>query len=838
MPPALGILASIAISLAVSLAFRLISSLLSPPQRQQSIIGGNLPSADPGVEFTRAQAAAPHNIIVGEHRVPGNRVFEHSTDNNALLHLVIVWAGHECESLGDLYFDDEIVPLDGSGNATGKYAGYVICKDHLGAPGQMADATLIAAAGDKWTDEHVGHDTAYSYIQVRWNRTLFPSGGLPNMWRVAKGAKMYDPRTGLTVWSDNGALAIAWWLANAKFGRGASYDDMDLDALEAAANIADEEIDLASGGSEKRYTANGLLKSDVPFIDNLQKVASASLGTVSLIGGKWVVKVAAWEEPTIVFEEKDFRDVFTLSSGVSNAKSFNAVKGTFSNPSKLWQKDDYPAITSAAYEAEDGSREFTDAPFELTNSPSMAQRLARIGLRKVRQPLALTAKLKPVGLLAQAGDIVGIDNTFLGWSAKPFYVERADLVFGFAPGSTGSNRDVGIVGVDLTLRETSATIFDWDPAIDEQGTDPAPNTSLPDLLNPIPPDDVTVEEEQYVTRDGYVKVRANIEWPASIDAFVDRYRIRWKVEGDSDWRGPREVLGTSTSIDDVPPGSFQVGVAAAHSVAVSDYTSRSVTLLGLLDTPSDVEGFHLQRLGGAAILRWAPTVDRDVEYAGHMIIKHSSLTSGATWDTATSIGPAIPGRSHSHAVPDKQGTFLAKWRDSSGQYSPNAATVVSNRATALTFANIDSVVEDPTFSGTKTDCTVVSSKLRLDAGVDEGTYVFAGDIDLGGANTKARISSLLKAQVIALTDYWDSSEVSDSTEPWDSVVTGEEADAWVEIRETDDNPSGTPTWGPWMRLDATEVEAWGIQSRAKLTRSNADYSIEIEELAVSADEVA
>lgn len=399
-----GILVSIAISTALSVGTRLIASLFASPQ--QASFGGQLQEArDPGATITGRFAAWVKNIVFGTTRVQGNIVFAHCTDNNRLLHLVIEWAGHRVSGYGDLYFNDEIVSLSG-GLATGKYAGLVGINDYLGTDDQVANANLIGYAPDKWTPAHRGRGVAYSYINLNWDRNKFPQS-LPNIWRVVKGMPLYDPRTGTTAYSENAALAIAAWLNNARFGRGVPYAEIYGPALEAAANICDEEVTLANGSTEKRFTCNGVLKADTAFVDNLEKILSASLGRAMLIGGDWVIEAAAWKEPEFPpFELKDFREGFSVQTLMPKSVAFNAVKGAFRNPARLWQKDDFPAITSAAYQAEDGGdREFKDVYLEMTNSATMAQRLGRIDLRRARQPITFTAPLKLKGMRARVGDV-------------------------------------------------------------------------------------------------------------------------------------------------------------------------------------------------------------------------------------------------------------------------------------------------------------------------------------------------------------------------------------------------------------------------------------------------
>src|SRR6185369_13967451 len=119
---------------------------------------------------------------------------------------------------------------------------------------------------------------------------------------------------------------------------------------------------------------------------------------------------------------------------IGNSEAFNAVKGKFRNPDKLWQPDDFPAITSSAYEIEDGGdgsglgREFKDVDLEFVTSAAQAQRVARIDLRSARQPLSFTAQVRLVGLKLRAGNTVAISNTMLGWTEKAFRIDKLRLV--------------------------------------------------------------------------------------------------------------------------------------------------------------------------------------------------------------------------------------------------------------------------------------------------------------------------------------------------------------------------------------------------------------------------
>lgn len=856
---------SIAISAALSIGMRLLSSLLNQGAHQQQY-GGQLQRADPGTQLTLRESGAAQRIVFGTRRVPGTIVFAHCTENNALLHLVIAWAGHEIDSFGALYFGDELIALDnpGAGHPTGRFNGYCSVWDHLGTADQDANGALIAYAPDLWTTNHRGRGIAYSYINLRWNAERFGQFSIDKIWRVVSGMKVYDPRDATTGYSDNAALCVAAWMNSAKFGRAVPYDEIDSAELEAAANVCDETVALADGSSEKRYTCHAVLSSDTPFVDNLTKLLSASHGEMMLIGDQWRIQAGAWEAPELVFDEGDFRAAFTMTNGIGR-DGFNAIKGKFANPAKNYQLDDFPAITSAAYEIEDGGdgtglgRVFQDVHLECTTSASMAQRIVRIDLRTARQPLAFTAQLKLKGLRAVTGKNVAITFDMLGWAEKAFKVKRMRLVPGFGPGG-----QPGVIGVDLDLIETGEFIYDW-TASDEIARDPIPDTNFPDVFGTLPPANLTAVEGLYVSRDGGgVKAKVTLSCAASPDAFVQsggEYQFERLLSGDAAWT----VLGRSsvaTFIDtDVTPGTYEYRVAAINWAGVlSTYITTTLPVVGLAALPAAPTGLSINAAGGLAIVRYDKTPDLDVEIGGSIVFRHSAMLSGATWADAVSIADPQPGNLTVAILPLKAGTYLAKFADSGGRFSTGFASFVQTQASVHTFSPLagGSLVEDPGFTGTKTDVSALGGVLKLGgAGLfsdipllsavasvaywgdvrPSGAYDFSGPIDLGSVK-RCRLTVGMSSHVVNVFDLVGSRTAPIST--WASFVgdvSGEEADARVEVRTTQTDPAGAPVWTEWARLDAGEFQARGFEFRALLESLDPSFDIEISALAVVAEGV-
>jgi hypothetical protein len=68
---------------------------------------------------------------------------------------VLAFAGHEIESFEEIYINDEVATIDGSGNVTSpsRYSGLVTIKEHLGTSTQAADSSLVSAVSG-WTGNH------------------------------------------------------------------------------------------------------------------------------------------------------------------------------------------------------------------------------------------------------------------------------------------------------------------------------------------------------------------------------------------------------------------------------------------------------------------------------------------------------------------------------------------------------------------------------------------------------------------------------------------------------------------------------------------------------------
>ena len=188
------------------------TSFLAGSVLRGALSGGAEQSPTSSPAFTSQAQARTHvirssvanrQIIYGRAMVSGPLLFAATDASNSTLHLVVALAGHECDAVEEIYFNDELLGTrDGSGNVTsGAYSGYAKVVAHLGASDQAADDDLVTA-GLGWTSAHRLQGVTYLYVRLSWSRDVYPRG-IPNIKAVVRGKKLYDPRTGLTAWSDN-----------------------------------------------------------------------------------------------------------------------------------------------------------------------------------------------------------------------------------------------------------------------------------------------------------------------------------------------------------------------------------------------------------------------------------------------------------------------------------------------------------------------------------------------------------------------------------------------------------------------------------------------------------
>lgn len=769
-------------------------------------------------------AALDHQIIYGEARVGGARIYDSSTGgNNEFLHRILAFAGHEIDSYQEVYLNDEVVTIDGSGNVTSpsRYDGFVRIKTYLGTDAQTADSDLISETSDltdgRWTSNHRLRGIAYVYVRFKFDQDAFPNG-VPALSVKVRGKKVYDPRTATTSWSDNPALCLRDYLTS-DYGLDQPSTRIDDSLVTNAANICEQTVE-----SEDRYTCNGAFLTSLEPAQIGTDLLSSMGGLLWYGQGKWRMKAAAWSAPTVSFDENDLRSGISLSTRHSRRDNFNSVKGTFAGDETDWQITDYPEVTDSAFlTADNNLPNVLDFPLPFTSSSLTAQRVARIALNRNREQITFSAAFGMRAFQVQVGDFVNITNERFGWDEKPF--EVVEWTFGL----TGDGLDIQI---NMTLREISEGVFTGaSGAVFEQN-----NTTLPDPFRPVPVGLNLSSEVRIINEHLTNVIFASV---TSSEPFnVERVEVQFKKSSETNWRvvgvgdlGVYEILDTEGVTYDVRARSYSfLGVK-------SDFVSSSgFVVAGLAFPPADVEGFTAEINGASVHLEWEPVPDLDLSFYR---IRHAVEETGATWANAVTVVDKAPRPGNSFTVPAKPGTYMIRAFDKTGNASGNYTSIVIPAAALESFSNTSTQTEDPTFGGTKTGCSVSSGELIITDVTGTApflaTYEFSNYIDTGSTRRFRSRIDVATARQDNSAGLWDDlpgnfDDLPGNFDDFTGAAQFADTNVITYISTTDDDPAGSPTWTDYKKFRAGDYFARAARFKVELTSSSEDVTPSLSQL--------
>lgn len=782
-------------------------------------------SASRGYSVAGASGAAlDHQVIYGEARVGGVRIYDASTGGkNEFLHRVIAFAGHEVNSFEEIYINDEVATIDGSGNVTSpsRYNGFVRIKEHLGSDTQVADSDLVSETSSltdgRWTNNHRLRGIAYLYVRFKYNAEAFPNG-IPTVSAKVKGKKVYDPRTTNTAWSDNAALCIRDYLTSG-YGLSQPSSRIDDTLVDGAADICDETIE-----SQSRYTCNGSFTTGQEPASILNSLLTSMGGLLWYGQGKWRMRAAKYQTPVLTLDEDDLRSSISVSTRHSRRDNFNSVKGKFSGDETEWQEADYPEVDDGGiYLTTDNNlSNVLDFPLPFTDSSKRAQRIARIGLRRNREQLTVSASFGLRAFNVQVGDNISLTNSRLGFSAKPF--EVLSWTFGLAEDND--------IQVEMTLREISSAVFtDVDGSVFEQN-----NTTLPDGSRPVPVG-LSVSSEVRIVNEHLTNIIL-VNVTTSEPFNIDRVEVQFKLSSDSEYKiagvgdvGTFEILDTLDETYDIRVRSYSfLGVK-------SDFTTETgVAISGLSDPPNDVTGFAAEVNGPSVHLEWEPVSDADLSFYR---IRHATEETGGTWANATTAVEKVPRPGNAFTVPSKPGTYMIRSFDKTGNASVGYTSIIVPEDALEDFTTNLNQTENPSFSGTKTDCSVTSNELQITdvTGTPSfvATYEFSNYIDTGSVRRFRSRIDLETRRLDESAGLWDDIPgLFDSLPGLFDDFTGaaqfSDTNIITYIATTPDDPSGSPTWSSWQKFRAGDFYARAAKFKIELHSDSVNVTPSIDTL--------
>ena len=803
-----------------------------------------LKGGDQGYLVTQRGSTMPHQIIYGKTRIAGGVVFQGTTQNNKYLHTVLAFAGHEVEEFETIYFNDEILTLSGNNvTAPAKYVGKVKIVKKLGTTTQTAvtSSDLGVAPPSQWTTDCKLLATAYLYVMLEYDADAFPNG-VPEVTAIIKGKKVYDPRTSSTAWSDNPALCLRDYITSGKggdnttiynYGISEDIENVDDTLVSTAANICDQIVTLPDSTTQNRFTLNGAFTTNTTPYDAIQNLSTAMGGLLWYAQGKWRMKPAYYTSPVLDLNEDDLRSGISVNTRHSRRDNFNVVKGTFRGPKSDYQPSDFPQVpilNSTSYtsflSADGGQESVVDIQLPFTDDPDAARRLALITLERNRQQLTVQATFGLRAFQVQVGDIVRLNNTRFGWINKEFEVVTWD--FGVQP-------DYDLL-VNMTLREISESVFD---DISDSAVYESDNTTLPSAFD-VPAVSINTTQDYRIINEHVTNVLV-IDIGSGSAERVDYVEIEYKKSTETTYAilgtgdlGRFEILDIETPLaTDTTDIFYDIRARAINSFGVKgDFTTVQVEVEADTVGPSAPAIFEYQLSGGTLFLNWTASTDLDLSY--YKILHNSSTTAVFEDVGEVPIIQKVARPATSVTYPAISGTFFIEPYDKSGNAGTTASLVVQpSELPELGTSQTDT--ENPSFAGTKTNIAIATGpnpdELRLASfatAPSTGTYEFTGYLDTGAVRTMrvstnvavTRFDSNASGGLVNWDDIpnnWDTwpnnwDDWSDENQPYGDYNVA------VYVAATNDDPSGTPTWGAWQ-IATGEITARAVKFKIEFESS-------------------
>ncbi|MGE5864685.1 MAG: hypothetical protein ACM32J_06270, partial [Rhizobacter sp.] len=390
-------------------------------------------------------------------------------------------------------------------------------------------------------------------VEFTYSQDVFP-GGVPSVTAVVRGAKVYDPRTGVTQWTENPALCARDW-ALYKHGGDCLPTELNGASIIAAANACDVStvFQTVAGPSAAMplYTCGIVCTLDGNPDVWMDEIVESMAGKWCFSGGVLTMVAGSWRSPVATITEdwlSGADDIVVVkdpprSDVVNVYRPSIANKGKYPNATTDAEKavvyvySPAPEVRSAAYIADDGQELVREISLAAVTDVIHAQHVCSVLMRDARDGLTMRLPCNMMAYPIETFDVVRVTLPAFGFDAKEFEVLGTEFSM------QG--------GVILSLKETAASIYDPNSGLSV--LDAAPNTTFtkPWFVEQVT--GVTLAsgtEHLLVQSDGTVLSRVLVSWDPLQEAAVSdggHVEVQWRRIDLDEWES-MDVPGDATQV--------------------------------------------------------------------------------------------------------------------------------------------------------------------------------------------------------------------------------------------------------------------------------------------------
>ncbi|MBC7154485.1 MAG: fibronectin type III domain-containing protein [Rhodobacteraceae bacterium] len=650
-PTVFGIGGSFALTTATGLTLAGIAVNIGGSLLLSQLIRPNVPDAakPENIQVNSKNAVAPRVRHYGVVKAGGNVVFHRA--KSGISYRVVVHGHGQISNVLQRYLNNELVQTDAQGFVTDsqyQFGGRSRVR-MFGRTGLVPEShyTMIASIWPEWTPQH-RLDGLWSTmilsesVPAEEYRAMYPNNE-PALSVVAETTKCHDPRSGLTVFTENMALAIADYVASPDgFNRPNAFDSQD---IADQADICDRDVALSAGGTEKLYRITGSYLLNEKPQNVLGRMLAACAGRIRLKPtGKVGLKVGAWTDPEFTLVYGDILEVQEVNSGPDVLERYNELPARFTSHDLGFIEVDAKPWLDETRVAEDGEvLPGPDKSLLMCPSHRQARQVMKIHTERDNPRQEITLLCKPKALPAIYEDTIALNVPQLGLIGN-YEVTRHSASF-----EKGLLRSVG-----LTLRRIDAAAFTLSLA--EQGS--VQQLPEPDTSAGVPvPQNVTAAAAGIQSAVNVFVAGIGVAWQAPpSDALSPLLKVT--KSGQANWQDVSVGAATTSvtvpglidgqqydiSLAFVTPGGMVGAAVMIQNVVASAVTEPPLPPTGLVVTDAGGGAALVEMTASTSASLWKTEIYRDAALVGVVYAGPGSAisfvdTSGAgTFDwTARSV---------------------------------------------------------------------------------------------------------------------------------------------------------------------------------------------------------
>ena len=429
----------------------------------------------------------------------------------------------------------------GASATAAPFAGYLKCWLGLGA--QTAPPTqIMTEAGDAtgvdatkfWSSD------GWRGLTVLWLRLdQGPSSSRSERWPRTppeievemRWSKVWDLRIGgqsaadpaTWTWSENQALCLLDAVRVNPIRR-RTVRQVLLPEFQDAADVADQNVAIAAGGTEKRYPVGGVIvwAGETELLDQLAPLAQAGAGDLIQAGGRLGYAPGAWHAPVLTVTDVLDGQPFQFTRLVPGRDLPRAVRASFVDPAAQYEMSSLREDSVPGGAGTDGSDDGVETvELRLVHSATQAMRIQRIVARQRGMQRRLKGELPPTALDLVAGSHVTVALPRAGDARNGTYVAVQ-----MHPAVWLEDENGVALRLPVEMRETSADVYAW-ATTDEQVLLTAPFTPA-DLAIALPGTlSVTTGPGIDLNTGGTIIPRLKFAFDPSGTAGVEGYEWEW-----------------------------------------------------------------------------------------------------------------------------------------------------------------------------------------------------------------------------------------------------------------------------------------------------------------------